>query len=183
MSRIGKKLILLPKGVDLKIEAGFVLVKGPKGELKKELNPKIKVEVEGENIFVKPADGANQDETSPLWGLYRSLIVNMVKGVSVGFEKALTFQGVGFKAAVKGNDLELNLGFTNPRTVKGPNGISFKVEKNKIVVSGIDKELVGQIAAEIRKQRKPEPYQGSGIKYENEVIARKAGKKAAVAAA
>lgn len=174
---------MLPKGVDLKVEAGFVLVKGAKGELKKKLDPGIKVEIEGENIFVRPVDSVNQEEIYPLWGLYHSLVANMVKGVSVGFEKALTFQGVGFRAAVKGSDLELSLGFTNPRIVKGPVGISFKVEKNKITVSGIDKELVGRLAAEIRRQRKPEPYQGSGIKYENEVIVRKAGKKAAVAAA
>ncbi len=182
MSRIGKKPILLPKEVDLKVEAGFVWVKGPKGDLKKELDPKVKVETEGENIFVRPVDSGNREEISPLWGLYHSLIANMVKGVSVGFEKALTFQGVGFRASVKGSDLELSLGFTNPITIKGPSGILFKVEKNKITVSGIDKELVGRVAAEIRNQRKPEPYQGSGIKYENEVIARKAGKKAAVAA-
>ena len=106
----------------------------------------------------------------------------MIKGVNTGFEKNLIFQGVGFKAIVKGNGLELFLGFTNPVTIKGAEGILFKVDKNKITVSGIDKELVGQVAATIRKQRKPEPYRGSGIKYENEIIIKKAGKKAAVAA-
>ena len=130
---------------------------------------------------MRPVSGSNAKEVSPLWGLYRSLLKNMVKGVSAGFEKSLTFQGVGFRAVVKGSDLELSLGFTNPVVVKGPAGISFKVEKNKITVFGIDKELVGQVAAEIRKQRKPEPYHGSGIKYENEVIIKKAGKKAATA--
>ncbi|HEY4484618.1 MAG TPA: 50S ribosomal protein L6 [Candidatus Paceibacterota bacterium] len=181
MSRTGKKPILLPSGVELKVQDGFVVTKGPNGELKKRLDPRILVEVQDGKVFVKPKDA--NEETAPLWGLYRSLIFNMVKGSSSQFEKILTFQGVGFRAAVKGSDLELHLGFTNPVTVKGPAGISFKVEKNKIIVSGSDKEAVGQVAAEIRKQRKPEPYQGSGIKYEKEVIVRKAGKKAAAAAA
>src|SRR3989344_654989 len=181
MSRIGKKPILLPKEVEFNVSNSLVLVKGPKGELKKEINPAIKVSVEGDSICLRPVSGSNAKEVSPLWGLYRSLLKNMVKGVSVGFEKSLTFQGVGFRAVVKGSDLELSLGFTNPVVVKGPAGISFKVEKNKITVFGIDKELVGQVAAEIRKQRKPEPYHGSGIKYENEVIIKKAGKKAATA--
>ncbi|MBI2057417.1 MAG: 50S ribosomal protein L6 [Candidatus Yanofskybacteria bacterium] len=182
MSRIGKKFILLPKGVELKVQDGFIISKGPNGELKKKLDPRITVQVQAEEVFVRPKEGA-AEEVDSLWGLYRSLISNMVKGVSAPFEKILTFQGVGFRAAVKGSDLELHLGFTNPVTIKGPDGISFKVEKNKIIVSGIDKETVGQVAADIRKQRKPEPYQGSGIKYEKEVIVRKAGKKAATAAA
>ena len=181
MSRIGKKPILLPKEVEFNVSNSLVLVKGPKGELKKEINPAIKVSVEGDSICLRPVSGSNAKEVSPLWGLYRSLLKNMVKGVCVGFEKFLTFQGVGFRAVVRGSDLELSLGFTNPVIVKGPAGISFKVEKNKITVFGIDKELVGQVAAEIRKQRKPEPYHGSGIKYENEVIIKKAGKKAATA--
>jgi len=182
MSRIGKKLIPLPKEVSLKISDGLILVKGPKGELKRKLDPRIKVETESENVFVKLREGSDVVSLSPLWGLYRSLVANMLKGVSVGFEKSLTFQGVGFRALNKGSDLELQLGFTNPIVIKGPEGISFKVEKNKITVSGIDKESVGQVSAEIRKQRKPEPYRGSGIKYEDEVIIKKAGKKATVAA-
>lgn len=182
MSRIGKKPILLPKDVSLKIEGGDVLVKGPKGELKIKVDPSIEISLEGENIFLKPAGGQNISEVSALWGLYHSLVANMVKGVASGFEKSLTFQGIGFKAVPKGSDLELSLGFTNTIVIKAPEGISFKVEKNKITVSGIDRGLVGQIAAEIRKQRKPEPYRGSGIKYEDEVIIRKAGKKAAATA-
>lgn len=183
MSRIGKKTIEVPKGVEVKLEGTLLKVKGPKGELSREIDPRVSVKMEEGQVVV----GVNQEnlsrESSVFWGLYRSLINNMIKGVNVGFEKALTFQGVGYRATVKGNDLELHLGFNEPREIKAPAGISFKVEKNRIVVSGIEKDLVGQVAAEIKKQRPPEPYQGSGIKYEDEVIIKKAGKKAATAGA
>ena len=183
MSRIGKKTIEVPKGVEVKLEGVLLRVKGPKGELSREIDPRVSVKVEEGQVAVGVNEEKPSRESSVFWGLYRSLINNMIKGVHVGFEKALTFQGVGYRAAVKGNDLELHLGFNKPREVKAPAGISFKVEKNRIVVSGIEKDLVGQVAAEIKKQRPPEPYQGSGIKYEDEVIIKKAGKKAATAGA
>lgn len=183
MSRIGKKTIEVPKGVEIKLEGNLIRVKGPKGELSREIDSQVLVKVEDGKISV----GINQEkagkDSSVFWGLYRSLINNMVKGVSVGFEKVLTFQGVGYRAAVKGSELELHLGFNEPRQIKAPAGIEFKVEKNKITVSGMEKEMVGQVAAEIKKQRPPEPYQGSGIKYEDEIIVKKAGKKAATAGA
>ncbi len=183
MSRIGKKTIAVPSGVEVKLEGGLIKVKGPKGELQREIDSRVAVKMEEGKISV----GVNKDhpgkDSSVFWGLYRSLINNMVKGVTTGFEKVLTFQGVGYRAAVKGSNLELHLGFNKPREIKGPAGIEFKVEKNKITVSGIAKDLVGQVAAEIKKQRPPEPYQGSGIKYESEIIIKKAGKKAATTGA
>ncbi len=172
----------MPSGVEVKLDGSVLKVKGPKGELIREIDPRIVVKVADQMVRVAIKNASGSKEDSILWGLYRSLINNMVKGVSLGFEKTLTFQGVGYRAAVKGNDLELNLGFSHSKEVKGPLGIQFKVEKNKIIVSGIEKDLVGRVAAEIKKQRPPEPYQLSGIKYENEVIIKKAGKKAAATA-
>ena len=182
MSRIGKKPIAMPKGVEFKLEGSLLKVKGPKGELQRQIDPRISIESKENEVWVGIKNKTGDKSDSIFWGLYRALINNMIKGVSVGFEKALTFQGVGYRAAVKGNDLELNLGYSHPKEVKAPAGIQFKVEKNKITVSGIEKDLVGQVAAEIKKQRPPEPYHGSGIKYENEIIIKKAGKKAATAA-
>jgi large subunit ribosomal protein L6 len=177
MSRIGKKPIVLPQNVELKIQDGFVLTNGPKGELKRALDPRIAVTIEEGQIFVKLKD--EERDLSALWGLYRSLIANMITGVAVGFERVLTFQGVGFKAVATGNNIELNLGFSHPIKFEASKEITFRVEKNKIIISGIDKELVGQVASSIRSLRKPEPYKGSGIKYEEEIIIKKAGKKAA----
>lgn len=181
MSRIGKKTIEIPNGVEVKLGDSSIKIRGPKGELSREIDSRILVKLEDGRISV----GLNQKATDKVsfvfWGLFRSLINNMVRGVSTGFEKVLTFQGVGYRALVKGGDLELDLGFNEPRKVTAPSGIELRVEKDRIIVSGIDKELVGQVAAEIKKQRPPEPYHGSGIKYENEVIIKKAGKKAATA--
>ena len=182
MSRIGKKPIQIPSGVEIKLDGSVLKVKGPKGELNREIDPRIVLQMADQTVKVTVKNKMGDKRGSILWGLYRSLINNMIKGVSTGFEKALTFQGVGYRATVKGNDLELNLGFSHPKEVKGPPGIQFKVEKNKITVAGIEKDLVGQVAAEIKKQRPPEPYRGSGIKYESEVIIKKAGKKAATTA-
>lgn len=182
MSKIGKKTIQVPKGVETKFSNGSVTIKGPKGELKKDFSQDINVSLNGEEIVLKLNKETKDKRILALWGLSRSLIANMIKGVSEGFEKGLEFEGVGYKAVVKGNDLELNLGYSHPITVKAPAGISFKVEKNTIKISGIDKELVGHVAAIIRSKRLPEPYQGSGIKYSNEIIRRKAGKKAAATA-
>ena len=180
MSKIGKKLIEIPKGVEVKVDANSVWAKGPKGELNKTFHDSVSILVDGNNIVVKNKKADSPD--TALWGLVRSLLANMIKGVSEGFEKNLEFEGIGYKANVKGEDLELNLGYSHPITVKAPAGISFKVEKNVIKVSGIDKELIGHVAAEIKSKRLPEPYKGKGIRYAGEVIRRKAGKKAATSA-
>ncbi len=177
MSKIGKKPINVPSGVEIKLDDGFVSVKGSKGTLRKPLPPHVAVELEGSAVKIKPADVSFKD-SNVYWGLTRALIQNMIIGVTAGFEKTLEFQGVGYKAAVKGKDLELGLGFSHPVTVHGPEGIEFKTEKSSIKIIGTDKELVGKVAAEIRSYRLPEPYKGSGIRYQGEVIRRKAGKKA-----
>lgn len=177
MSKIGKKPIQIPAGVTIAIDGGFISVKGPKGTLKKLLPEHVTIAAEGNRLLVNPADRTTKDGAM-YWGLARALIQNMITGVTDGFEKALEFQGVGYKAVVKGNDLELGLGFSHPVTVHGAEGISFKTEKSTIRILGADKELVGKIAAEIRSFREPEPYKGSGIRYTDEVIRRKAGKKA-----
>jgi large subunit ribosomal protein L6 len=176
MSRIGKKLIEIPQGVKVEISEKEVKVTGPKGELKQFLHHEIKVEQKDGKIFVSPKSELSKKGRG-LWGLYRALIANMVEGVSKGFEKKLEIEGVGFKANVEGNNLVLNLGFTNPVKIEKIEGVSFAVEKNVIIVSGADKERVGHIAALIRKQKKAEPYKGKGIKYQGEVIRRKEGKK------
>ncbi len=176
MSKIGKKPIQIPSGVDVKIDGSLVSVKGPKGELKRELPAGLEVKIENSQITLKPK--LINRESKTLWGLASSMAKNMIKGTSEGFEKVLEFQGVGYKAAVKGNGLELGLGYSHPVSYTAPDGITFKVEKNSITVQGIDKELVGKVAAEIRSFREPEPYKGSGIKYKGEIIIRKAGKKA-----
>jgi large subunit ribosomal protein L6 len=180
MSRIGKKLIEVPQGVKIEITATEIKVSGPKGELKQFIHPEIKVEFKGPEghpqIFVAPKTELSKKGRG-LWGLYRALILNMVEGVSKGFEKKLEIEGVGFKANVEGDNLVLNLGFTNPVKIAKIPGVNFAVEKNVIVVSGHDKERVGHIAALIRKQKKTEPYKGKGIKYQGEKIRRKEGKK------
>ncbi len=174
MSKIGKKPIAIPKDVQVKMDNGFVSAKGPKGELKRFIPGNVDLNIEGEVLRIIPKN----IEDRATWGLASALVKNMIKGVTEGFETVLEFQGVGYKAAVKGNDLEMGLGFSHPVTVKAPEGITFKAEKNVIRIQGMDNELVGKVAAEIREWRKPEPYKGSGIKYHGEVIKRKAGKKA-----
>ncbi len=177
MSKIGKKPITMPKDVQVKMDNGFVSIKGPKGELKKFIPGDIELNIEGEVLKVTPKN----TEDSATWGLARALVKNMIKGVTEGFETVMEFQGVGYKAVVKGNDLEMGLGFSHPVTVKAPEGITFKAEKNVIRIQGMDNELIGKVAAEIREWRRPEPYKGSGIRYQGEVIKRKAGKKAVAA--
>lgn len=176
MSKIGKQPIVVPEGVTVTIDGDLVMAKGPKGELKRQLAREIKAELKDGLVSVEIAKQTKR--SAALWGLSRMLIVNMVEGVKNGFEKKLEIEGVGYKVALKGNDLILNLGFSHPVEFKAVPGISFKVEKNTISISGIDKEAVGQTAANIRKIRKPEPYKGKGIHYQGEVIKRKAGKKA-----
>lgn len=179
MSRIGKKPIQIPSGIEVKIDGRTVTVKGPKGELKRQLPEVLSMGVSEGLVLVKPKGNVGLDkQILSLWGLSRALIASMIRGVSDGFKKELEFNGVGFKAQVKGSGLELSLGYTNPVLIKGPAGIIFQVEKGMITVSGIDKELVGHVAAQIRAARLPEPYKGTGVKYKEEVIRRKAGKKA-----
>lgn len=176
MSRIGKKPIDIPSGVEVKIEGDEIFVKGPKGELSLKFRREAEVEKNGEKIVVSP--GKKSKNTKALWGLYRALIANMVKGVSEGFEKKLEIRGVGYKARVEGDYLILSVGFSHEVKVKKPEGIDFSVEKNIITVSGIDKEKVGQIAAKIRDIRPPEPYKGKGIRYLGEEVRTKVAKKA-----
>lgn len=176
MSRIGKKLIEVPEGVKVEISNAEIKVSGSKGELTQSIHPEIKVELTDGNISVSPKAELSKKGRG-LWGLYRALIANMVEGVSKGFEKKLEIEGVGFKANVEGNNLILNLGFTNPIKIEKIEGVNFLVEKNIITVSGANKERVGHIAALIRKQKKAEPYKGKGIKYQGEKIRRKEGKK------
>lgn len=178
MSRIGKQPIKIPDGTEVSINDN-ILVKGPKGELSRQKPDGFLFELQDGILNIVPEESTVKSKTGPaLWGLYRSLVANMIEGVSVGFKKVLELQGVGYRATVKDNNLEMQLGFSHPVIIKVPDGINFQVEKNKITVSGYDKQLVGQIAAEIRKKRPPEPYKGKGIRYENEVVIRKAGKKA-----
>jgi large subunit ribosomal protein L6 len=177
MSRIGKQPIPVPAGVTVSIEPGVVRVNGPKGELSENVHHDITVEQAGEEILVKrPTD---RGEHRALHGLTRSLVFNMVHGVTEGYEKSLEIQGVGYRAQKKGNDLELSLGYSHPVSVKAPDGIEFDVpQPTRVTVKGIDKQLVGEVAANIRKQRPPEPYKGKGIRYEGEYVARKVGKRA-----
>lgn len=179
MSRIGKSPIKIPSGVKADIVGQEISVEGPKGKLKQIISARIKAEISENQIVFSVADKSK--DSSALWGLSRSLVNNMVKGVSEGFEKKLEIEGVGYKAVLNGKDLVLSLGFSHPVNIKSPEGIDFKVEKNAIIISGIDKYSVGQIAAKIRAKKKPEPYKGKGIHYAGEVVRRKAGKKAATA--
>ena len=176
MSRIGKKLIEIPSTVKVEAQGQDLKVSGPKGELTIHIHQHIKAEVKDGKISVAPKRDLATREKG-LWGLYRALIFNMVYGVEKGFEKKLEIEGVGYKAALQGDELVLNLGFVNPVKIKKPEGVTFLVEKNVVTVSGISKEAVGQIAAEIRATKKAEPYKGKGIKYQGEKIRRKEGKK------
>ena len=177
MSRIGKQPISVPSGVTVAIEPGRVTVNGPKGELTERVPRDITVEqTDGELRVTRPTD---RGEHRALHGLTRTLVANMVQGVTDGFEKRLEIQGVGYRAQLRGRDLELALGYSHPISVKAPDGIEFEVpQPTRIVVKGISKQLVGETAANIRKQRKPEPYKGKGIRYEGEYVARKVGKRA-----
>jgi large subunit ribosomal protein L6 len=177
MSRIGKKPIFIPKDVEVKSEGDFLIVKGPKGELKRKIHPKVRLDVDGDNIAVSVAD--ESVESKSLHGLFRVLVYNMVTGVTKGFENILEIVGVGYRAEMKGRTAVFNLGYSSPIQFELPDGIDAKIEKTKIILSGIDKELVGHTAAKIRALRKPEPYKGKGIRYADEIIRRKAGKAGA----
>lgn len=180
MSRIGKLPIEIPEGVTVEVKDGTVGVKGPKGELSEKIHPQIKVEIKENQIICTRSD---EDKFSrSLHGLSRNLIANMIQGVTKGFEKRLEIQGVGYKAQASGKKITLNLGFSHPIELNAPEGITIEQDKDKkniIIISGINKQIVGEVAAKIRSYRKPEPYKGKGIRYEGEYVARKAGKAVA----
>ena len=177
MSRIGKRPIELPTAVSVAISPGRVQVNGPLGELSQNVPQRIKIEKdEGTLVVTRPTE---RGEDRALHGLTRSLVANMVEGVTKGFEKRLQIQGVGYRAALRGTDLVLNVGYSHEVEMKAPKGITFEVPvPTQITIKGIDKQQVGQIAAEIRRVRPPEPYKGKGIRYEGEYVARKVGKRA-----
>ncbi len=176
MSKVGKIPIKLPQGVELKINPdNIVVVKGPKGELQQQLHSGVIIEVKDSAVSVSVKD-PDDKELRSLWGLSRALINNMIVGTTQGYEKKLEINGVGYRAAMKGKTLTLEVGYSHPVDFPLPEGIEIKVEKNVITVSGINKQIVGEISAQIRKIRPPEPYKGKGIKYMDEVIRRKAGK-------
>jgi large subunit ribosomal protein L6 len=175
MSRIGKMPVTVPSGVDVEVDGTHVTVKGTKGELSREFTDRVSFTLDDGVINVGRGDDTR--ESRALHGLSRALLANMVEGVSEGFSKVLEIQGVGYRASLQGSDIELLVGFSHPVNVKAPQGITFEVpEPTRIVVSGIDKEQVGQVAADIRKVRPPEPYKGKGIRYSGEYVRRKAGK-------
>ena len=177
MSRIGKMPVTVPAGVDVTIDGATVTVKGPKGELTRSFQSMLTIRKEGDEILVERPDDTR--EAKAYHGLTRTLIHNMVEGVSTGFSKKLELVGVGYRAALKGSDLEMQLGFSHPVLIKCPENITFEVpSQTEIIVSGPSKEQVGQVAANIRKWRKPEPYKGKGIRYEGERVRRKLGKAA-----
>jgi large subunit ribosomal protein L6 len=176
MSRIGKKAVPVPAGVTASVNGKLVSVKGPKGELKVVLNDQVLAKMESGGIKVDPKDKSKLARSS--WGLSRTLVANLVTGVTVGYSKSLEITGVGYRAALNGKALQLNLGYSHDVSYDIPAGIDIKVPKpTEIVISGIDKQRVGQVAAEIREYRGPEPYKGKGVKYAGEYIFRKEGKK------
>jgi large subunit ribosomal protein L6 len=177
MSRIGRQPISVPDGVTVNVQPGHVSVKGPKGELEQNVSGEMKVELsDGTVVVERPSD---RGEHRALHGLTRSLIANMVQGVTEGYEKRLEIQGVGYRAQLRGKALELSLGFSHSVSVEAPEGIEFEVpQPTEIIVRGIDKQQVGQVAADIRKRRPPEPYKGKGVRYAGEQVSRKVGKRA-----
>ncbi|HEY6951590.1 MAG TPA: 50S ribosomal protein L6 [Bacteroidota bacterium] len=181
MSRIGRKPVEIPKGVTVKSAAGTVSVKGPKGEMTAKIHPNVAVKVEGEQALVSRSSDSKKDRA--LHGLWRAILHNMVVGVTEGYSKKLEIVGVGYRAELKGKKLQLQIGYSHPILFNPPEGIKIEVPaQTNITISGVDKQLVGLVAAKIRSFRQPEPYKGKGIKYEGEYIRRKAGKAAATAA-
>jgi large subunit ribosomal protein L6 len=177
MSRIGRQPITVPQGVTVSVATGRVTVNGPKGELNQELSPRIEIIEQDDTLIVKRPTDRGPDRA--LHGLTRSLVANMVQGVTDGFEKRLEIQGVGYRAKLSGKALELNVGYSHPVAIQAPEGIEFEVPlPTQVIVRGIDKQLVGETAARIRRTRPPEPYKGKGIRYEDEHVRRKVGKRA-----
>lgn len=182
MSRIGKKIIILPAGVDVRISGQEVAIKGPKGEEKIVLHPHVKAVLQGSELSVSVANPEEKNDRA-LWGLFRALLAGQIEGVVKGFEKKLEMQGVGFKASLKDKKLILEVGFSHLVEINLPDGVEATIEKNIIIIKGINKNTVGAFAAKVRAVRKPEPYQGKGIRYLGEVVRRKAGKAAKAAGA
>lgn len=180
MSRIGKKVITIPQNVEISIKEGKVMVKGPKGQLERVLNSRVAINIIDNTVTVDVVNKEDKKERS-LWGTYAAHIKNMVKGVTEGFKKSLEINGVGYRAALAGKDLKLEVGYSHPVIYKIPDTVRVAVEKNLITLESVDKELLGQVTAEVRAVRKPEPYKGKGIKYVEETIRRKAGKAAKTA--
>jgi large subunit ribosomal protein L6 len=174
MSRLAKKSIQIPEKVTAEVQGDVFKVKGPLGELSLNISPRVSVEKDTEGIKVAPKDVAVME---PIVGTVASHIMNMLEGVSKGYTKKLVIEGIGFKADVKGNEVVMSLGFSHPVKVLIPEGVKVAMEKNNLIITGIHKDTVGQFAAYVRSQRKPEPYKGKGIRYDNEVIRRKQGKK------
>jgi large subunit ribosomal protein L6 len=176
MSRVGNKVIPIPSGVELRIAGDTVTAKGPKGELSCKTLAGIEIDVEGNEARVRQT--STERNAGAMHGLNRALVNNLVEGVSTGFSKSLEIHGTGYRAQVQGSNLILNLGFSNPKEYSLPKGIEANVDGNKVTISGIEKALVGQVAAEIRGLRPPEPYKGKGVRYVDEHVRRKAGKSA-----
>lgn len=176
MSRVGRKPIPIPKGVEIKVAGRTVSVKGPKGQLSREIGEGLELEIDGAVAHVR--QNRTGREAGAMFGLTRTLINNMVEGVSEGFSKSLEIHGTGYRAQVQGQKLVLNLGHSHPIEYPLPQGISAAVDQNKLTLSGIDKELLGQVSAEVRRFRPPEPYKGKGVRYVDEHVRRKAGKSA-----
>ena len=177
MSRIGKKPVSIPSGVEFNENDGVITVKGSKGQLQKDLHPAVTVALADNEVTVSPANETKLAQA--LWGTFASHIANMVEGVTNGFQKQLIIEGVGYRAEVQGQTLTMQLGYSHPIILQIPEGLTVTVEKNTLTVAGIDKEAIGQFAADIRSYRTPEPYKGKGIRYSDEVIRRKEGKKSA----
>lgn len=178
MSRVGVKTITIPDSVTVSLDKERITVKGPKGELYLGIHPSVIIEMADKVVTVKPKD-IKEPKSSALWGTFRVLVSNMVTGVTDGFEKKLELIGTGYKSSVSGKKLVLELGYSHPIEMIAPEGIQFVAEKNIITVAGIDKQLVGEIAAQIRGKRKVEPYKGKGLRYQGEEVRRKVGKRAA----
>lgn len=176
MSRIGKRPIEIPEKTEVSVSEGVVVVKGPLGTLQKDLHPFIEIKVEDGKVHVAPKNDTRLAKA--LWGTFASHVNNMIKGVNEKYSKKLILDGVGFKMAVTGSDIILNIGFSHPVIMPIPEGLTAEIEKNELTISGIDKDLVGQFSANVRAKKKPEPYKGKGFHYHDEVILRKQGKKA-----
>lgn len=180
MSRIGKKPIIIPEKTEINVEGEKITVKGPLGEISRDFKDDIEIKIEDNVITLTPR--RNSKPVVSLWGTYGSHLQNMIDGVTKGFEKKLVVEGVGFKVQLEGNKIVFGLGFSHPVNIDIPDGIKVEIEKNTISIKGVDKEEVGSFSAKIRDLKKPEPYKGKGIRYENEVVRRKEGKKAATTA-
>jgi large subunit ribosomal protein L6 len=178
MSRFGKSLVKIPEDVKVELTGGEIVVSGPKGTVKRTLPTEISIDIKDGSLFVLKRSETKR--ANSIQGTIRAHILNMIKGVKDGWSKTLEIVGAGYRAELKGDTLSLSIGYSNPVEVKIPPEVSVKIEKSLVTLEGADKELVGQLAADIRAKRKPEPYKGSGIKYQDEVIRRKAGKQAAV---